>query len=558
MTVLQEQITQYISILEQGGETYGPQIVLLEQVRNELNVKIEELNVYIGSIENNFNTTIIDTKNWVSLTFATIEQYNIINSMIKVVQNSIVEINQNIVNISADITNIQNNVNISITNLDKSTQEWVSENLNAMRAAIDAELAEFKNELEVLHDMISSTDQTVLNNRMAELEKMVLDIQLRMDESIMKAVEKAIMDYDGNSDAEIMALKKSIDSFYSAMENYLAELYQSVGILEEKIGQIMYDLYESIQSITPIPTYSDGSVAVNSGVVAIEFEIFPILPSQTVNSASFVKYLSFDVLKVQTKAGSPANPLINLPITKAEMSGDFLRVYVDFDKLEKDIYYGEQGLMGRLRFNAGNLFKSSGYFPLSTSTSTSANIVSDFRNKISGCYSASIVAFKYNDNTVTSGTEIQTSDSPEKIYANINGITQTISTPASQIFAPETCDMFCKMDKITSIEFGTGFNTSRVQDMSFMFYGTRSLKSLDLSRFDFSNVSNMRETFSDMECVSLIDFGSQEFRYNMSMCAGLARSINSCTIRCTSFVQKVLSEDTVQLDRSKINWVLTD
>ena len=56
-------------------------------------------------------------------------------------------------------------------------------------------------------------------------------------------------------------------------------------------------------------------------------------------------------------------------------------------------------------------------------------------------------------------------------------------------------DMFWECRALKSITFGKGFDTSRVEDMSFMFYSCPSLVSLDLSGFDTSRVKSMQEMF---------------------------------------------------------------
>jgi len=577
MTVLQQQITQYITILQQDGDTYNTQITLLQKIQSELSVKIQELNVYVEKIVNNFNTTIIDTKNWVSITFATIEQYNTINTtiiniqaIINVVQTNILEINQSIVNINSNITNIQNSITISITNLDKSTQEWVNKKLSDYLTVREAneQFAYLEAQIKNLYNYIKETDEESLIARMEAVEKEIADLNRNLTETVKKAVEEAILNHDGNIQAELDAINASIAALQNSVDNVYASIsalkYQIVQ-LQSEIDQIKKDLYESIQSITVIPTYSDGSVAVESDICAIEFEVFPVLSSQTVNTAAFIQCLSFDALNVQTKSGSTANPLKNLSITKVEMSGDFLRVHVNFAGLDNNFFSGEQAMMGRLRFNSGNMYKSSGYFALypHTSSKTSAYIQSAFRNSVSGAYDVTSIVFRYNDQSTNTGTEVQTADSQIKIYANISGSQMTISTPASQIFAPVQCDMFCKMAKLKSIDFGEGFNTSLVESMYEMFYCCDNLESLDLSGFDFSNVSDTRLMIYYTRNLSYLDFGNNDLSHVPmtkidGMCERLAYSISKCKIRCNASTQKFLREDNIRLDNNKIEWVLTD
>ena len=128
------------------------------------------------------------------------------------------------------------------------------------------------------------------------------------------------------------------------------------------------------------------------------------------------------------------------------------------------------------------------------------------------------VVFEYNS-PVTSGTLLSTPDSPVTIYGNLDGTTRRVSTRASQIYANPNCSNMFKSSwyfytthagrerqvvlLLNKIDFGNGFNTSNVTDMSRMFFGGQELKNLDLSKFNTSNVTDMSEMFSGCWVTSL-------------------------------------------------------
>ena len=60
--------------------------------------------------------------------------------------------------------------------------------------------------------------------------------------------------------------------------------------------------------------------------------------------------------------------------------------------------------------------------------------------------------------------------------------------------------MFNKCSSLKSIDLSK-FNTNNVTNMSFMFYRCSSLNSIDLSKFNTNNVTNMWDIFFD--CSSL-------------------------------------------------------
>ena len=74
---------------------------------------------------------------------------------------------------------------------------------------------------------------------------------------------------------------------------------------------------------------------------------------------------------------------------------------------------------------------------------------------------------------------------------------------------------FEKCEKLTTLNFPLIFNTSSVTDMARMFYGCRSLTSLDLSTFDTSSVTNMNSMFygcSNLSSLNLSTFDTSSVR----------------------------------------------
>ena len=127
---------------------------------------------------------------------------------------------------------------------------------------------------------------------------------------------------------------------------------------------------------------------------------------------------------------------------------------------------------------------------------------------------ATSVVFEYNNDY--KGTHIlSTPRSSVPIYGRYDGTVWHVITSASTIYANPRCDkMFYKRSKLTSIDFGDGFNTSnvvsmtRVVDTAYsgvpsirvrfgMFAGCSNLTSLDLSVFNTSQVTDMRGLFEN-------------------------------------------------------------
>ena len=131
---------------------------------------------------------------------------------------------------------------------------------------------------------------------------------------------------------------------------------------------------------------------------------------------------------------------------------------------------------------------------------------------------ATAVVFEYNS-SVSSGTLLSTSNSPAPIYGNMDGTTWRVSTIASMINAnPNSVGMFKAswhsdiqdyLPRLSTIDFGNGFNTANVTNMMGMFEGCSSLTSLDLSNFNTANVTGMSRMFYD--CTSLTSLDVSNF-----------------------------------------------
>ena len=91
-----------------------------------------------------------------------------------------------------------------------------------------------------------------------------------------------------------------------------------------------------------------------------------------------------------------------------------------------------------------------------------------------------------------------------------------------------THDMFTYCSSLKSIDFSY-FNSSQVKDMGFMFYDCSSLKSIDLSPLDTSNVTNMNGLF--LKCTSLESINVSSFNtsnvINMNNMFGYCKSLKS-------------------------------
>ena len=94
------------------------------------------------------------------------------------------------------------------------------------------------------------------------------------------------------------------------------------------------------------------------------------------------------------------------------------------------------------------------------------------------------------------------------IYKKIVDNVCHVYTPASEVYAPANSSYLFAQNPLIQIDFGDGFNTSNVTDMSYMFRYCQNLTSLDLSSFNTSNVTNMSWMFGGCENLTSLDLSS--------------------------------------------------
>ena len=143
-----------------------------------------------------------------------------------------------------------------------------------------------------------------------------------------------------------------------------------------------------------------------------------------------------------------------------------------------------------------------------------------------GVGDASSIVFEYNCSE-TSEVILSTADSPAPIYGIQNGTQWRIVTSAPIMYANEDCsNMFDAWDwfsgeeneepgyeepgeiVLRNIDFGNGFYTNRVTNMSGMFISCGGLTSLDLSGFNTANVTDMSGMFGWCGRLTSLDLSS--------------------------------------------------
>ena len=134
------------------------------------------------------------------------------------------------------------------------------------------------------------------------------------------------------------------------------------------------------------------------------------------------------------------------------------------------------------------------------------------------------VVFEYNKFASGDWILLSTPTSPTPIYGYLDSTVWHVTTTASAIHAnPRCAKMFYNRSKLTSIEFGSGFNTSNVTDMHELFRGCNKLTSLNVSSFNTSNVQRMDAMFYGCSGLTSLDVSS----FNTSNVVSMSRAVDS-------------------------------
>ena len=94
--------------------------------------------------------------------------------------------------------------------------------------------------------------------------------------------------------------------------------------------------------------------------------------------------------------------------------------------------------------------------------------------------------------------------------------------------------MFCSMRNLTTLNL-PNFNTSKVMNMYSMFYNMSSLTTLNLSNFDTSNVTDMTEMFRDMSSLTTLNLSNFNTSKVMSMYSMFFGMSNIITLDLSNF-----------------------
>lgn len=531
-------------------------IETLEAKDTELEGKIAALQTYL-----NEELAKYGTKDWANATFATLAQY-------EAVQTTLAGINTTLAGINTALTDLENRINAkiatdiqaaiaalpnyatqiatavteltsaytaaiatakgeieaaytaaiqtAIANLETSMKAWVNEELAAgyyKKAEIDAKLAA------LAADAAKYTDadelQAAIEAQQAALQTAINNLQTAYNAAIAAAIQNNNGVIDGKIATAIEAAKEEFETSIATINGKITAIENRLAALEADVEA----LKARIQSIRFLPEYSDGKVELTSlnTPVTLKFMVSPAAAAKAVelayagNNTVVTAFIS----RTKSRADATVDPMA-ISVTAVEgTEAGILTVAVNTENLPADYWADAEDANLFIRISDGNNDVISEMIPAFYREIVACYlpIGKDFKNAVNTFLTsnASLTQIKFiADPTWTpQGTEIEESGA----YMVANGTTLEIRTDAEVFMFNETSSsMFSGNNnigsRITSIDFNGCINTSNVTTLAYMFQNCRMLTSLDLRGFNTANVTSLKLMFDNCVALQNITFGN--------------------------------------------------
>ena len=267
-----------VALKEQIAELEKSDESTAEEISN-LNAKDAELEQMINTLQEYVNSLNQGTKDWISTTFATLEQFNSLSleveSLKTVLENYKVEVANNLAN--------------AISALETSMKQWVNEQLANYYtiAQIDAKIA-------ALEQQIQNGGTEELVSEINSLKSSLQTMKSELTTAYQKAIADAINTNNGVINAkiaeEIAAVNQRITNEINAIKNRLNDIEKRVSDLEDKVDDLLNRKLEiTFDNTDDIAVIAGESCKVNYTITSSESEVHIATIAQNGWKASVTK-----------------------------------------------------------------------------------------------------------------------------------------------------------------------------------------------------------------------------------------------------------------------------
>lgn len=432
---LEQSLSELDAEVANLGQEYGEVVTQLNEYREELEGRIESINALIESLQAAdsgleekiaaLDGRLDDQQDWVTATFATLEQYNGLVGDIASIEASIEAVNASITDLEARMKEkIATDIAAAVSGLEEELQAKVAEITDAYTqaiatareeltaaytAAIDTAIADcidsmksWVNELlanyydiaavdaklQLLQDAIAAGDAATEEKLKGEIDavnKSIESARAELTAAYEEAIAAAIEEHNGviesklaeqlqsvNSriDREVKALTERID----AIEARLAELEGRVDDLADQLAALL----KRIQSVSYIPRYDDGKIEVrrvegqDNGIAEMDYQVSP---RDVVAELEKVWEEAVSVKAVHTK--TRAVDFIEMPVIgfEADAETGVITVKASGENLGEEFFAGTQSASAALCISDGNNDVTSEYVPMIAKKTKPLNVI---------------------------------------------------------------------------------------------------------------------------------------------------------------------------------------
>ena len=364
------------SELQKSINTANSKVDDLEKALSLVNTAIETLQAKDSALEKRIDdlkeyvdTQLKNAKDWVSASFATLEQYNGIVSEIGGLRGSISSINTAITQMESRLngkiestkTEIESAYTKAMGTLDTSLKNWVNEQLKGYLT-----IAETEAKLAALKGSLEKEDESIRED-IGKLRSSLDSAKTELTEGYRAAIKKAIDANNGVIDGKIA---EAVSGLNTRIDNEVSTINKRIDAIEKRIANLetqVSALVSRIQSLTYIPRYTDGAstmwVKLNregSYGEARDTLEFRVSPADCVDSLVKVwdKAISAEAVTLATRTSQET---VSLPVVSVTGGNGKLSVVLDGDSLGEKFFTGEQQMKAVVIISDGNNERTSEY-----------------------------------------------------------------------------------------------------------------------------------------------------------------------------------------------------
>ena len=227
-------IKDYLSQLGEYKALVSAQIATLTSTIETLQKKDSELLTQIEKLQDYADSGIKGAKDWVSATFATLEQYNATASIVASLQTQVETIHSDL-SLLKNITDkvSKDELEKAIASSEAGIKEWVNSLLEGYYTAeqTDAKLSALKEEL-------SRTGSSEMESLVKDYESKLSKAKSEITEAYTAAITKAINDYNGTITSRIASEIATVNTKISTLRSDLTALETKVAAIDKRLAAL--------------------------------------------------------------------------------------------------------------------------------------------------------------------------------------------------------------------------------------------------------------------------------------------------------------------------------